>query len=70
MLFSSDKLSCDLNKDKFRQIRKYLESFYIEQGSHPQTNNVIEGGKEGESMHVYEGHQNYPYHPSRLTSDQ
>ena len=42
MLLSLDKLSSNLSKDQFRETRKYLESFYVEQRSNPQTNNVTE----------------------------
>ena len=59
MLSSLDKLSSNLSKDQFRETRKYLESFYIEQQNQTQTNNVTEGGKEGEAMHIHEDYQNH-----------
>ena len=34
------------------------------------TNNVIEGGKEGEAMHTHEDYRNHPYQPPALTPDQ
>ena len=52
MLSSLDKLSSNLSKDQFRETKKYLESSYIQQPNQPQTNNVIEGGQEGEATHV------------------
>ena len=54
MLSSLDKLSSNLSKDQFRDTRKYLESFYVEQRNQTQTNNVTEGGEEGEVMHIHE----------------
>ena len=56
--------------DKFRETRKYLESFYVQQPSQPQTNNVTEGGKEVEVMHIYDDYQNLPYPPPTLMSYQ
>ena len=51
-------LSCPnfdkLYRDQFRKTRKCLESFYLQQPNQPQINNVTEGEKEGEVMHVYE----------------
>ena len=70
MLFSLDKLSSNLNKDQFRETRKYLELFYVEQPNHPQTNNVTEDGDEGEAIHIHEGYWNYPYQPPTHTPDQ
>ena len=70
MLSSLDKLSSNLSKDQFRETRKYLEPCYVEQRNHPQTNNVTEGGEEGEAMHIHEDYQNRPYQPPTLTSDQ
>ena len=70
MLFSLDKLSSNLSKDQFRETRKYLESFYVQQPNQPQTNIVTEGGEEGEAMHVHEDYRNHPYQPPALTSDQ
>ena len=70
MLSSLDKLSRNLNKDQFKENRKYLESFCVEQRNHPQTNNVTEGGEEDESMHVHEDYLaiRHPYHlPPTLT---
>ena len=70
MPFSLDKLSCNLGKDQFRETRKYLESFYVQQPNQPQTNNVTEGGEEDEAMHVHEDYRNHPYQLPTLTSDQ
>ena len=70
MLSSLGKLSSNLSKDQFRETRKYLESFYVQQPNQPQTNNVTDGGEEGEAMHVHEDYQNHPYQPPTLTSDQ
>ena len=53
MLSSLDKFSSNLNKDKFRKTRKYLESLYVQQPNQAQTNNVIEGGEEGKAMHAH-----------------
>ena len=63
ILFSLNKLSSNLSKDQFREIIKYLEPFYIHQPNQPQTNNVREGGEEGEAIHVNEDYGN---HPSQL----
>ena len=65
-----DKLSSNLSKDQFRDTRKYLESFYIQQPNQPQTNNVTESGEEGEAMHVHRDYQNCPYQLPTLTPDQ
>ena len=54
MLSSLDRLSSNLSKDQFRETRKYLESFYIQQPNQPQTNDVAESGEEGEAMHIHE----------------
>ena len=54
MLSSLDKLSSNLSKDQFKETRKYLESFYVQQSNQTQTNNVTGGGEEGEAMHVHE----------------
>ena len=70
MLSFFGKLSSNFNKDQFRETRKHLESFYVEQRNHPQINNVTEGGEEGEPMHVHEDYRNQPYNPPTLTSDQ
>ena len=70
MLSFLNKFFSNLSKDQFRETRKYLESFYIQQPSQPQTNNVTEGGEEGEAMDVHEGYQNHPYQQPILTSDQ
>ena len=70
MLSSLNKLSSNLSKDQLRETRKYLESFYVRQPNQPQINNVKEGGKEGEVMHVYEDYRNHPYQPPTLTLDQ
>ena len=70
MLSSLHKLSSSLKKDQFREIRKYLESLYVQKPNQPQNNNVREGGEEGEAMHVHEVYQNYPYQPPTLTPNQ
>ena len=70
MLSSLDKLSSNLSKDQFRETKKYLESFYVEQRNQTQTNNVTESGEEGEATHIYEDYQNHPYQLPTLTSDQ
>ena len=70
MLSFFGKLSSTFNKDQFRETRKHLESFYVEQRNHPQINNVTEGGEEGEPMHVHEDYRNQPYNPPTLTWDQ
>ena len=54
MLSSLDKLSSNLSKDQFREARKYLKSFYVQQPNQAQTNNVTEDGEEGETMHTQE----------------
>ena len=70
MLSSLDELSSNLSKDQFRETRKYLESFYVQQPNQPQTNNMTEGGGEGEAIHVHEDYRNHPYQPPTLTPDQ
>ena len=70
MLSSFNKLSSNLSKGQFRETRKYLESFYVQQPNQPQINNVTEGGKQGEVMHINEDYRNYPYQPPTLMSDQ
>ena len=67
---SFDKLSSNLSKDQFRETRKYLESFYVQQPNQPQTNNVTKDGEKGEAMHAHEDYRNHPYQPPTLTSDQ
>ena len=70
MLSSLERLSSNLSKDQFRETRKYLESFYVQQPNQPQTNNVTEGEEEGEAMHVHEDYRNRPCQPPVLTPDQ
>ena len=70
MVSCNDKFSSNLSKDQFREIRKYLESIYVQQPNQPQTSNVTEGGKEGKAMHAHEDYQNCPYQPPTLTPDQ
>ena len=70
MLSSLNKFSSNLSKDQFRETRKYLESFSIQQSNQPQTDKVTEGEEEGETMHIHEDYRNYPYQPPALTSDQ
>ena len=59
-----------MNKFQFRETRKYLQSFYVQQPNQPQTNNVTEGGEESEAMHIHVDYQNHPYQPPTLTPDQ
>ena len=70
MLSFLGRLSSNLSKDQFRETRKYLESFYVQQPNQTQTNNVTESGEESEAMHIHEDHQNRPYQPPALTPDQ
>ena len=70
ILSSLDKLSDNLSKDRFKETRKYLESFYVQQPNQTQTNNVTEHEEEGEAMHVHEDYQNHHYQPPTLTPDQ
>ena len=70
MLSSLDKLSSNLSQDQFRGIRKYLESFYVQQPNQLQTNIMTKGGEEGEAMYDYEDYQNHPYQLPTLSSDQ
>ena len=65
-----DKLSSILNKDQFRETRKYLESFYVQQLNQPLTNIVTEGGEEIETMHFYKDYRNHPYQLPTLMPDQ
>ena len=65
---SLDKLSSNLSKDCFKETRKYLESFYVQQPNQPQINN--EHGKGSEVMHVYEDYQNHSYQLPTLTPNQ
>ena len=61
MLSSIDKLSSNVSKDQFRETRKYLELFYLQQPNQSQTNNLTECGEKGEAMHVNKDYQKYPY---------
>ena len=70
MLSSLDKLSSNLSKVQFRETRRYLESFYVEQRNETQANNVIEGREVGEAMCIHKDYRNHPYQPLTLTSDQ
>ena len=70
MLSSLDKLSSNLSKDQCKETRKYSELFYVEQRNQTQTNNVTEGGVEGEAMHIHEDCRNHPYQLPTLASDQ
>ena len=54
MLSSLDKLSSNLSNNQFRETRKYLKSFYVQQPNQAQTNNVTEDGEEDETMHTHE----------------
>ena len=51
MLPSLNKLSSNLSKGQFRETRKYLDSFYVQQPNQPQINNATEAEKEGEVLH-------------------
>ena len=53
MLSTPDKLPSNLSKHHFRDTRKYLELFFVQQLNQPQNNNVTEGGEEGEAMHAH-----------------
>ena len=53
-----------------RSIQGDQKIFYIQQPNQSQTNNAIEGGEEGEAIHVHEDYRNHPYQPPALTSDQ
>ena len=57
MLSSIDKLSSNVSKDQFRETRKYLESFYLQQPNQSQTNNLTECGEKGEAVHVNKDYQ-------------
>ena len=70
MLSSLNNLSRNLSKYQFRETRKYLESFYIQQPNQLQTNNLTECGKENKAMYFHEDYPNYPYQPPTFTSDQ
>ena len=70
MLSSLNKLPINLSKDQFRETKKYLESFYVQQPNQPQTNNVTVVGKERETMHIYEDYRNQPYQSLKRMSDQ
>ena len=61
MLSSIDKLSSNVSKDQFRETRKYLELFYLQQPNQSQTNNLTECEEKGEAMHVNKDCQKYPY---------
>ena len=70
MLYSFNRISNVLRKDKCRETRKCLESFCVQEQNQPQINNVAEDGNNGEAMDVHEDYQNHPYQPPTLTSDQ
>ena len=70
MLSCLGRLSSNLSSDQFRETRKYLESFYIQQPNQPQTNNVTVSGEEDEAMHVHKDYRNCPYQLPTLTPDQ
>ena len=70
MLSSLDKISSSLSKDQFKETRKDLESFYVQQPNQPQTDNVTEGGEEDEATYVHEDYRTHPYQPPTLTPDQ
>ena len=53
MLSSLENLSNNLSNNQFRETRKYLESFYIQQPNKPQTNNLTEGGEEDETILIH-----------------
>ena len=70
ILSSLNKLSRSLSKDQFRETKKYLELFYVQQPNQPQINNVTESRKEGEVIHVYEDYRSHPYQLPTLKPDQ
>ena len=59
-----------MSKFQFRETRKDLKSFYIQQPNQPETNNLTEGGEKEEAMHTHKGYKNHPYQPPTLTPDQ
>ena len=57
-------------RKQFRETRKYLVSFYVQQPNQPQTKNATVDGEDWEAMHVHEDYWNRPYQPLTLTPDQ
>ena len=55
MLSSLNKLFSNFSKDQFKETRKHLESFYVQQPNQPQTNNMTVGGEESKGIHAHEG---------------
>ena len=70
ILSSLNKLSRNLSKDQFRETKKYLELFYVQQPNQPQINNVTKSRKEDEVIHVYEDYRSHPYQLPTLKPDQ
>ena len=56
MLSSLNKLFSNFSKDQFKETRKHLESFYVQQPNQPQTNNMTVGGEESKGIHAHEGY--------------
>ena len=69
MVPSPDKLASNLRKYQFRETRKYLKSFYVQQLNQPQNNDVTESGEVGEAMHAFEDYRSHP-HPKPPSSQQ
>ena len=63
MLSSLDELFTNLSNDQFKETKKYLELFYIQQPSQSQSNTATEVDKRVKSMQV----QNCPYQLPTLT---
>ena len=57
MLSSLNKLFSNFSKDQFKETRKHLESFYVQQPNQPQTNNMTVGGEESKGIHAHEGYK-------------
>ena len=56
MLSSLNKLFSNFSKDRFKETRKHLGSFYVQQPNQPQTNNMTVGGEESKGIHAHEGY--------------
>ena len=59
-----------LEQNQFRETRKYLDSFYVQQPYQSQNNNATESGEEGKAIHIHEDYRNHCYQLPTLTSDQ
>ena len=70
MLSFLDSLPSNLSKDQFREIRTFLESFYIHQPNQPQTNNAAEVREKGDSMYANKNYRNHSYQLPAPTADQ